>query len=146
MEASDCWQLWFNLISFSTLYYKSLTFSLCLLAADTEPEDQEIESYYTQHHDHDFNGKNSCHQGLYQKFKYYALTFNPEFTWISFKLALYYLICPIAKYWYILNHGTFWYSESINLLIQSLNSFQCTALHDTLYIHSTIESVFLVEI
>lgn len=39
-----------------------------MLDADIEPEDQEIEHYYTQHHDHDRNGKITHHpqEGLYQ--------------------------------------------------------------------------------
>lgn len=50
------------------LIHSTLSISLCLLDADIEPEDQEIEHYYTQHHDHDRNGKITHHplEGLYQ--------------------------------------------------------------------------------
>lgn len=50
------------------LIHSTHSISLCLLDADIEPEDQEIEHYYTQHHDHDRNGKIAHHplEGLYQ--------------------------------------------------------------------------------
>lgn len=39
-----------------------------MLDADIEPEDQEIEHYYSQHHDNDRNGKITHHpqEELYQ--------------------------------------------------------------------------------
>lgn len=53
------------LLSFDSLHILYLS----VLDADIEPEDQEIEHYYTQHHDHDRNGKIAHHplEGLYQK-------------------------------------------------------------------------------
>lgn len=60
------------------MIHSTFSISLCLLDADIEPEDQEIEHYYTQHHDHDRNGKIAHHplEGLYQKYFIFKNTFR----------------------------------------------------------------------
>jgi hypothetical protein len=66
-----------------------------LLAADTEPEDQEIENYYTQQHDHDFNGKMAVIIGDCVKSFTATLVLNYR---SNQTCALQYVMFPIAKY------------------------------------------------